>query len=115
MDDKGMAIPSNTDILKTWEVSSSRVKESHLLSSAVVLALAVAGWFIHVCKISWKEFTKVAFKNVLPMKKNRACQEECVQSCCIHCMLTWLHFLSGHGRAGGCWPGKSHWNLQLQP
>lgn len=38
-----------------------------------------------------------------------------LQECLVYRMMTLLLFLLGHGRAGRCWSGKSHWNLQLQP
>ena len=35
---------------------------------------------------------------------------------CHACWVLSLFFLPlGHGRAGGCWSGKSCWNFQLQP
>ena len=48
-------------------------------------------------------------------KETRSIRKNVFRPCLASWVVTLLLSLLGHGRAGGCWSGKSHWHLQLQP
>jgi len=48
-------------------------------------------------------------------KETRNIRKNVFRPCLASWIVTLLLSLLGHGRAGGCWSGKSHWHLQLQP
>lgn len=58
-DDKDMIVPSNTDLLQTWEVSSTTQAVQFSLSLTVLstfsLHSSLTEQFSHACTFTWKE------------------------------------------------------------